>query len=169
MRKSHNVIIRKVKPGDETVLANIQTESWRAAFSQILDPELLDKCTDISKAVAMYKQLLVDNIGNGYILTIDDKPHCISYWDAARDKEYKGKAELICIHSLPDNWHKGFGSMMMDHVLSDIKKAEYSEVVLWVFRDNVRAKAFYEAKGFEFTGISQPAFGTEEVLYSRKL
>ncbi|WP_155831570.1 MULTISPECIES: GNAT family N-acetyltransferase [unclassified Butyrivibrio] len=57
----------------------------------------------------------------------------------------------------------------MDHVLSDIKKAGYSEVVLWVFRDNVHAKVFYEAKGFEFTGISQPAFGTEEVLYSRKL
>ena len=70
-----------------------------------------------------------------------------------------------CIHSLPDNWHKGYGSQMMDRVLEDIKEAGYSEVVLWVFRDNARARAFYEAKGFTLTDISKPAFDTEEVLY----
>ena len=158
--------IRKVQPGDENVLAHIQTESWKAAFNKILSPEILDKCTDINKATAMYKQLLAEDFGNGYILTANDKPHCIAYWDAARNKEYAEKAELICIHSLPDNWNKGYGSLMMDHVLCDIKNAGYSDAILWVFRDNTRARAFYESKGFSFTGISKSAFDTEEVLYS---
>lgn len=55
-------MIRKVQPEDENILAKIQTESWKAAFSDILAPELLDKCTDLGKATAMYKQLLTDNI-----------------------------------------------------------------------------------------------------------
>ena len=58
---------------------------------------------------------------------------------------------------------------MMDRVLMDIKNSGYSEVVLLVFRDNLPARAFYETKGFTLTGISKPAFDTEEVLYSKRL
>lgn len=163
------VVIRKVQQGDANALANIQTESWKAAFAGILDAEILAKCTNIDRATAMYQGLLDENKGNGYLLTVDGEPHCIAYWDAARDSEFVGKAELICIHSLPDNWRKGFGSQMMDLVLMDIKKSGYSEVVLWVFRDNLRARAFYEAKGFAPKGIAKPAFDTEEVLYSKAL
>ena len=162
-------MIRKVQQGDANALAYIQTESWKAAFAGILDAEMLAKCTDIDRATAMYQRLLDENKGNGYLLTVNEKPHCIAYWDAARDPEFAGKAELICIHSLPDNWHKGFGSQMMDFVLDDIKKDGYSEVVLWVFRDNLRARAFYEAKGFILKGTARPAFDTEEVLYSKSL
>ena len=161
--------IRKVKQGDADTLAYIQTESWKAAFKGIIDDEMLEKCTDILKARLMYQRLLDDNKGNGYILTVDDKPHCIAYWDKARDSDLIGKAELICIHSLPDNWHKGFGSKMMDMVLEDIKKSGYSEVVLWVFRDNLRARAFYEAKGFVLNDVTKEAFDSEEVLYSKML
>lgn len=161
--------IRKVKQGDADTLAYIQTESWKAAFKGIIDDEMLDKCTNIDKARLMYQRLLDDNKGNGYILTVDNKSHCIAYWDKARDSELAGKAELICIHSLPNNWHKGFGSKMMDMVLSDIKSSGYSEVVLWVFRDNLRARAFYEAKGFVLNDVTKVAFDTEEVFYSKFL
>ena len=163
------VVIRKVKQGDASDLAYIQTESWKAAFASILEVETLTKCTNIERATAMYQRLLDENKGNGYLLTVDGKPHCIAYWDAARDAAFAGKAELICIHSLPGNWRKGFGSQMMDQVLIDIKQAGFSEVVLWVFRDNQRARAFYEAKGFRLSDISKPAFDTEEILYSKKL
>lgn len=52
------VEIRKVTGGDEKILAYIQTESWKAAFQDILLPETLDRCTDFSKAEAMYRKLL---------------------------------------------------------------------------------------------------------------
>ena len=58
---------------------------------------------------------------------------------------------------------------MMDVVLEDIKSSGYSEVVLWVFRDNLRARAFYEAKGFVLNDVTKEAFDSEEVLYSKVL
>ena len=161
--------IRSVQQGDANALAYIQTESWKAAFAGILSPETLAKCTNVGKATAMYQRLLDEHKGNGYLLSVDGSPHCIAYWDAARDTAFAGKAELICMHSLPDNWRQGYGSMMMDRVLKDVGKAGYSEVVLWVFRDNLRARAFYEAKGFSLTDCWKPAFHTEEVLYSKRL
>lgn len=157
--------IRKVTNGDEAILAFIQTESWKAAFKHILSDELLVKLTNIEHATEMYKRLLQENKGNGYILSIDGKAHCIAWWDASREENMPEFAELICIHSLKDNWGQGYGSKMMDKLLSDIVAAGYSKVMLWVFADNERARKFYEAKGFHATDKMKPALGTAEICY----
>ena len=120
--------IERVKLGDEAILAYIQTESWKAGFKDILDPDTLQRCTQIDKATAMYRRLLEQNVGNGYLLKVDGAPHCIAWWDATREKDMPGYAELICIHSLPNQWRKGYGSKMMNAVLRDITTAGYSKI-----------------------------------------
>jgi len=77
--------------------------------------------------------------------------------------------ELICIHSLQNNWGKGYGSAMMEHVLSQLQQAKYASVILWVFADNNRARKFYEQHGFEPTGQYKPANGILELMYRKKL
>lgn len=160
-----NSTIRKVQQGDEKTLAYIQTESWKAAFAEILPADLLKRCTDIDKAEKMYSGLLKDNIGNGYILEINNKAHCIAYWDASREADMAGYAELICIHSLQDGWRHGYGSQMMIRVLDDIRNAGFNKVMLWVFKENTRAISFYEKHGFTANGKSQEALGATEVMY----
>lgn len=161
--------IERVKMGDEENLAYIQTESWKNAFKNILSPEVLVKCTDISKATMMYRRLLEQNIGNGYMLKVDGKPHCIAWWDAAREKNMSEYAELICIHSLPNQWRKGYGSKMMEVVLNDISVTGYSKVMLWVFKDNMRARCFYEAHGFITKGTIKPDSEPIEICYEKYL
>lgn len=129
----------------------------------------LERLTNIEKATAMYHRILSTGKGNGYIGEIDGKAHCIAYWDSAREEDMPHYAELICIHSLPDNWQKGFGGQMMDTVLSDISQAGFEKVMLWVFTENSRARAFYEAKGFHPTDKTKPAFGTTEICYEKEI
>lgn len=75
-----NVInIRKVDVGDANTLAYIQTESWKSAFNRILSKEDLEKYIDVNRAVELYNMLLSKNIGNGFILTINENPHCMAY------------------------------------------------------------------------------------------
>lgn len=161
--------IEHTKPGDERSLAYIQTESWKAAFCDILSPETLTRCTNIEKATAMYKRLLDNRIGNGYLLCVDGQPHCIAWWDATREADMPGYAELICIHSLPDRWHQGFGSKMMDTVLQDISLAGYRKVMLWVFEDNWPARRFYEKHGFVTHGKTKPDILPIEICYEKML
>jgi hypothetical protein len=139
--------IRKVQKGDANAPAYIQTESWKAAFAGIPDTETLAKCTNIDRAAGMYQRLPDKNMGNGYILSADGKPRCIAYRDEARDAEFTGKAELLCIHSLPDNWHKGHDSQMMEQVLKDIREAGYSEVVRWASGKIIAPGLFMKRKG----------------------
>lgn len=101
------VCIRRAKPGDEETLAMIQIKSWQSAFADILDRETLEGCTDFERVTATYRRLLEQGIGNGYLLTVDGKPHCIAWWDRSRTQQMAEYAELICIHSLPDRWRPG--------------------------------------------------------------
>ena len=162
------VHIRRAQSGDEETLARIQTESWKAAFAGIVPAELLAQCTNVERAEKMYARLLAERRGNGYILELDGKAHCIAWWDAAKDDDMPGAAELRCIHSLPDNWRRGYGSRMMERVLTDIKAAGYETIVLWVFARNERAIRFYEAHGFTASGKKQDALGTVEEMYVKE-
>lgn len=164
-----NINIREVKSGDEKILAYIQTESWKSAFNTILSKEDLEKYTNIDKAIEMYTQLLSENIGNGYILSINDVPHCMAYWDKARDEDMKEYSELICIHSISENWGRGYGSMMMEYILREIKTAGFNKVMLWVFEENTSARKFYEKHGFILTEKSKKLCDAIEVMYCRDL
>ena len=65
---------------------------------------------------------------------VEGTPHCIAWWDATRENDMPGYAELICIHSLQNLWRKGYGSKMMDAVLRGIAAAGYTKVMLGFLR-----------------------------------
>ena len=162
--------IRRAKIGDEDTFAYIQTESWKSAFQHILTPEeALQEATQIDRATLMYRRILERNYGNGYLLTVDGKDHCIAWWSASRSEDMSDYAELICIHSLPDNRRKGFGSKMMDKVLHDAAAAGYKKIMLWVFEKNTQARHFYESHGFTPSGKVKFDFATTEICYEREL
>ena len=164
-----NITIRKAKLGDEKILAHIQTESWKSAFVDIISAEDMERCTDIVKAEAMYENVLKSGYAEMSILEIDSKPHCIAAWSKARNPQFSDCAELICIHSLCNNWGKGYGSMMMNHIIDEIKNSEYKSVLLWVFEKNTRARRFYEKHGFELTDNKQISYDAVEVMYRKDL
>ena len=151
--------IRNVRPGDEDSLAYVQTESWKAAFREIVPADILAECTALESTAAMYRRILDEGFGNGYLMELDGKPHCIAWWSVARDANMAGYAELICLHSLQENWRKGYGRAMMERVLADVKKAGYEKLVLWVFENNTRAIQFYKSFGFEPSGRRRPSLG----------
>lgn len=162
---NQNIEIRKVKTGDAQTLAYIQTESWKSAFSGILSEEDLHRFTNINKAEEMYTTLLSKDIGNGSILLVNEEPHCMLYWDKTREEDEQDFAELICIHSLDRNWNKGYGSIMLQHALAEMKEARFNKVMLWVFKENIRACKFYEKHGFTLTNETKEFCNAIEVMY----
>lgn len=89
---------------DAALCAHIQRQSWRTAFRGILPEDTLDQLTALAKNEAMYSQVLAAGLIEGWLLFLDDASHAMAFWGPSRDEETQGWAELICIHSLPDNW-----------------------------------------------------------------
>lgn len=164
-----NITIRKAKLGDEKILAYIQAESWKSAFADIISGENMERYTDIVKTEAMYENVLKSGYAEVSILEINGKPHCVAAWSKARNPQFSDCAEIICIHSLCDNWGQGYGSMMMNHIIDEIKKSGYNSVLLWVFEKNTRAREFYKKHGFELTNNTQISYDAVEVMYRKEL
>lgn len=161
--------LRKAQPADAELLAYVQTESWKAAFADILDAEELARCTDMKKTTAMYEKVLANPAIHMNLLLVDGKAHGITAWSRNRGSLPEQVAELICIHSLPDKWRKGYGSLMMEQALKEMEESTYEEAILWVFADNARARAFYEKHGFVLSGQEKLAQGIKEIMYQKKL
>ena len=163
------VTIRDAVPGDERVLALIQTRSWEAAFRDILPADTLTRLTDSRKAEEMYARVLKNPEIRVALESVDGSPHGITAWGRNRSELGDDTAELICIHSLPGGWRRGYGSAMLERALAEMTRAGFNRVILWVFAENSRARRFYEKHGFSLTGKTQTAYGAEEVMYEKRL
>lgn len=161
--------IRKAIPGDEKILAYIQTESWKAAFSDILSPADLEKSTNLENVSQMYQHILQSGMCEIAILFVDDQPQCIAAWGQNRYDLGENVAELICIHSLQDKWRNGYGSEMMNYIVSELCQTHYHSLILWVFEANTRARKFYEKHNFRPTGQTKSFNHAVEMMYQKEL
>lgn len=82
-----------------------------------LPQEYLEKFLDIDYVTAIYERLLLNNKGNGYVMDIEGHSHCIAFWDKARNFDLNDMAEIICIHSLPNNWRNRLLGMIIPAVI----------------------------------------------------
>ena len=60
--------LEKLEMAMKEVWLFVQAESWKAAFKNILSQETLDKCANFNRSITMYRKLLDEKQGNGYIL-----------------------------------------------------------------------------------------------------
>lgn len=166
---SRFVSIRDAVPGDERILAYIQTESWKAAFDGILSASDMARHTGREKTEQMYKRVLCQPEIRVSVEYVDNLPHGMAAWSRNRSHLGEDTAELLCIHSLPGQWRKGYGTLLMRHVLAEMQKSGYSDVMLWVFEQNGRAIPFYEKHGFAPGAQTQNHFGAVERIYWKRL
>ena len=161
--------IRTAVPEDVQAVSRIQIESWWSAFADILTTQTLEEHLKEDAIEQMYRHVLADERFHGLLLTLDGQPHAMAFWSAARGEQTPGLAELICIHSLKENWGNGYGSQLMERALAEMKAAGYREVLLWVFEQNLRARRFYEKFGFSLSGQQQNNLGANEIQYRKTL
>lgn len=48
---------------------------------------------------------------------------------------------------------KGYGRLLLNKCIEELKQCGFSKVLLWVLEDNHRARKFYEKNGFIFSKI----------------
>lgn len=63
-----------------------------------------------------------------------------------------GGGVLQTLYVLPGSWGRGIGSALHDHALERLRAAGVREARVWTLRENGRARAFYEHRGWILTG-----------------
>lgn len=87
------------------------------------------------------------------------------------DPDDPGEGRLSRLHVHPDVWDQGVGGLLHDAGVSALAAANWAATSLWVLEENVRARAFYERRGWTLVGghtLERPGL-PREVRYRYQL
>ena len=152
------MIVRNATFEDMELAASIMVTSFRTAFADFVFPETMDACTNPENCRAMLEHIYRE--GKMHFLMGGDQGFLC--WQATTDG-----AEIVAIHSLPVSWGTGLGHAMLVEALKQIGDRP---VYLWAFKENTRARRFYEKHSFRWDGSERISEfdGAWEVRYVRR-
>lgn len=126
--------------------------SWQTAYKGIIPQAYLDNLS-----ASKWTAFLQSAQQNSYLLL--DKGRCIATASIspARDELKPGWGEIISLYVLPAYWGQGYGSALFSYIVAQLKQQGFAHLYLWVLEKNLRARAFYEQKGFSPNGDQETA------------
>lgn len=69
-----------------------------------------------------------------------------------RDPSSSTAGEIYSLHLHPESRRAGIGTLLLDDALRRLGGRGFDGAVLWVLRDNLDARRFYESQGWAMTG-----------------
>jgi RimJ/RimL family protein N-acetyltransferase len=171
--------VRPATLEDAEHIAFVHVRSWQAAYRGLIPQEFLDQL-DVTKRTEVWRRWLENTGTLGTLVTVNNGDQGtgeivgFAGLHPTRDDDDPGHAcEVSAIYLLPQAWGHGLGRELMTAALERIATHGYQHVTLWVLRENVRARRFYEAAGFTADGAEKlediAGSPITEVRYRRSL
>lgn len=142
--------IRKATPEDIECIGKIHALSWKSAYRNIVPQAYLNRLQGDFWTDAF--SCWLTNRSPSICLASDGGAPvgCVVY-GKSQDGGFADWGEIFSLYLLPTHLSKGYGKLLLNRALSDLRKNAFQRVFLWVLEQNLRARTFYEAIGFTCT------------------
>lgn len=141
--------LREGRLSDLKRISQIYARSWKAAYKGMISAAYLEQLQE-DYWVEPFKKRLEE--GTSLKVVCSDKGEIIGAASYMASDYLEDAGEIISIYIEPENYHQGYGSVLMQAVLEDIKAQGWHYGHLWVIKENRRARSFYEKMGFKCSG-----------------
>ena len=140
---------------DMAQAGRIMSVSFRTAFADFVSRETMDACAREENCIALLEGIFRE--GRMHFLMGGNSGMLV--WQST-----EAGAEIVALHTLPESRGTGLGAALMNTALEQIGD---QPVFLWAFRENTRARRFYEKQGFRWDGSERISEfdGAVEVRY----
>ena len=176
MTNTDNILIRRATPADARVIAEIGVRGWQAAYRGILPDDFLAGMFVAAREVAWQSMLGSDADGGAPAWLAERAHRAVGFLASGPPRDYDvplPAAETYAIYVLPEAWRGGAGTALMTAAADHWQAQGTKTLVLWVLEANARARAFYEALGWQRDGRRQKidfgGFTRPEVRYRLRL
>lgn len=142
------IIIKKMETPEEIEGKSlVHWQTWREAYDDLLPADFQETMT--LEKCRFFSQKYPENT----LIAMDGKKVVgfISYGNY-RDETIQA-GEIIALYVLKDYYGKGVSKQLMHAAF--VALDQFSEIYLWVLKENKRAIAFYQKMGFTFDGQEQ--------------
>ena len=146
--------LRPATRADISEMSRIHARSWKAAYLGLIPQAYLDELRE-DLWVPLFEQSLCNGTEALLALCENLSIGCATYC-AARDEALAGWGEVPSIYVLPEYFHGGTGTLLLQGAFDGLRDKGYSQAYLWVLESNLRARAFYEHLGMSWNGDTMP-------------
>ncbi len=147
-----SVTVRLAEHADADALGAISGRAFEATYRGVVPDAVLDEW--IMGGAASWQAAFEDRApdspsrawvaeGDGTVLGYATTSPAKANWLPPPD----GAGELTNLYLDPDVIGSGVGRLLYDHAEADLRERGFDPLVVWAFRDNDRARRFYEARG----------------------
>ncbi|MBL9135041.1 MAG: GNAT family N-acetyltransferase [Verrucomicrobiales bacterium] len=137
---------------DIPILGELARRIWWASFRDIITDDQIRYMLDQRYAPKVLQQVFADGIPAYEILRVDGEPLAYTAYTDTEDP-LELKLQQLYVH--PEWQGRGLGGLLMDRVEQVARERGRSRLVLTVNRNNHRAKAAYEKRGFRVRATAQ--------------
>jgi GNAT superfamily N-acetyltransferase len=150
------VHVRDATPGDGAAMGAVQIAAWRAAYAGVMRDDYLAGL-DPDDFGEHWRRSAADGPGPGRALLVGELGGRVVAIGAtgefrARASDADPTGELWMLNTHPDAFGTGASVALHAEALRRLAAAGHRGAVLWVVRDNPRARRFYEREGWVADG-----------------
>lgn len=152
--------IQSADVSDAPGIAAAHVRSWFDAYSDLLPPEEFE-----ARPLELRTQEWRDRIGDSDFgvsaaFAGDEVVGFVAVKSAQPEDAASGASgELAYLYLVQEAWGQGLGRKLLEIGLDCLDRRAFTHAVLWVLRDNERARRFYEANGWRADGGAKDCFG----------
>lgn len=150
--------IREMALADCRSVAEIRVGGWQTAYVGMLPQTYLDRL-DVDADAERRRGYLKKGDGEAVNLVAERHGEVVGWacHGPYREGEVRTReAELYAVYVRPGHISTGVGHALLQESAQRCAAAGHERILLWVLKENARARRFYEAHGFAPDGAEEP-------------
>jgi ribosomal protein S18 acetylase RimI-like enzyme len=161
-------MIRPADVDDAAAIARVHVSSWRATYTDLLPADFLESLTEAGYT-DRWRRFIAERSNLAFVVE-DDSGDVVGFASGGRDRagEASYKGELYAIYLLESAQRRGYGRELVRAIAGGLRDMGLDDMIVWVLRDNVTARDFYERLGGIYVRTQPITIGSvtlEEVSY----
>jgi ribosomal protein S18 acetylase RimI-like enzyme len=160
-------MVRPATLDDAAEIARVHVATWRSAYRGLLPDDFLASLSEV-----YYTERWTRVIGDGMsgVFVAEEPDGIVGFASGGRERagEHGFEGELYAIYVLDSAERRGHGRELVRAVAGALREMKLRDMIVWVLRDNARARQFYERLGGVYVREQPLTIGTatlEEVSY----
>jgi ribosomal protein S18 acetylase RimI-like enzyme len=139
-------VVRQAEVGDAPAIAHVHVAAWRTSYRGLLADDFLSSLDQ-----AGYEERWRRTLGEGSdrVYVAEDRDEVVGFASGGRERagETGYTGELYAIYVLHEAQGRGHGRRLVRAVAGGVAEMGLTDMIVWVLRDNRKARDFYERLG----------------------
>jgi ribosomal protein S18 acetylase RimI-like enzyme len=137
--------VRRARLEDARAIAAIHVRAWQEAYQGIVPSEWLGSLS-VDQREVIWRQNIARGASETWVA--EERGQVLGWISAARSRDSDAlptTGEVWAIYVAPTHWRQGVGQSLWCEAEGHLNASGFSEITLWVLKENARAIAFYES------------------------